>query len=146
MPKSLKMKGSICNIPVTEIDVNCNTLPRPADSNGLLIVKLKPKLKNKNHVIFEKALVVQFLEFLKLHNHLYSDIEINYNSIPVNMLVPHKEKLEKSEIYLQLLRTLALQVNILIKDYCIIVKSLLQIVTIYSLHIQYYRKFNIVVR
>ena len=146
MPKSLKMKGSICNIPVTEIDVNCNTLPRPVDSNGLLIVKLKPKLKNKNHVIFEKALVVQFLEFLKLHNHLYSDIEINYNSIPVNMLVSHKEKLEKSEIYLQLLRTLALQVNILIKDYCIIVKSLLQIVTIYSLHIQYYRKFNIVVR
>ena len=39
--KSLKMKGSICNIPVTEVDVNCNTLARPADSNGLLILKLK---------------------------------------------------------------------------------------------------------
>ena len=25
--KSLKMEGSICNIPVTEVDVNCNTLP-----------------------------------------------------------------------------------------------------------------------
>ena len=106
MPKSLKMKGSICNIPVTEIDVNCNTLPRPADSNGLLIVKLKPKLKNKNHVIFEKALVVQFLEFLKLHNHLYSDIEINYNNIPVDMLGCHNKKLEESEIYFQLLRSL----------------------------------------
>ena len=39
--KSLKMEGSICNIPVIEVDVNCNTLPRPAYSNGLLIVKLK---------------------------------------------------------------------------------------------------------
>ena len=112
MPKSLKMKGSICNIPVTEIDVNCNTLPRPADSNGLLIVKLKPKLKNKNHVIFEKALVVQFLEFLKLHNHLYSDIEINYNNIPVDMLGCHNEKLEESEIYLQLLRFLVEPVEV----------------------------------
>ena len=45
--KSMKMKGSICNIPVIEADVNCNTLPRPADSNGLLIVKLKRKLEYK---------------------------------------------------------------------------------------------------
>ena len=34
--KSLKIKGSICNIPVSEVDVNCNMLPRPADSNGLI--------------------------------------------------------------------------------------------------------------
>ena len=33
--KSLKMKRSICNVPVTEVDANCHTLPRPADSNGL---------------------------------------------------------------------------------------------------------------
>ena len=43
--KSTKMKGSICNIPVIEVDVNCNTSPRPADKNGLLIVKLKCKLE-----------------------------------------------------------------------------------------------------
>ena len=41
--KSLKMKGSICNIPAAEVNVNCNIFPRPADSNGLLIVKLKRK-------------------------------------------------------------------------------------------------------
>ena len=41
--KSSKMKGSICNVPVTEVDVNYNTLLRPADSNGLLIIKLKRK-------------------------------------------------------------------------------------------------------
>ena len=45
--KSLKMKGSIRNVPIPEVDVNCNTLPRPADSNGLLIVKLKRKLEYK---------------------------------------------------------------------------------------------------
>ena len=38
--KSLKINGSICNIPVSEVDVNCNMLPRPVDSNGLIIVKL----------------------------------------------------------------------------------------------------------
>ena len=68
--KSLKIKGSICDIPVTEVNVNCNTLPRPADSNGLLIVKLKRKLEYKSHVILEAvraALVVQFLKFLMLH-------------------------------------------------------------------------------
>ena len=107
--KSWKMKGSICNIPVTIVDVNCNTLPRPADSNGLLIAKLKRKLEYKSHVISEvvrPGLVVQFLEFLKLHNHLYSDIENNYNNIPVDMLGCHNETLDQSEIYLQLLRSL----------------------------------------
>ena len=39
--KSLKIKVSICNIPVWEVDGDCNMLPRPADSNGLFIVKLK---------------------------------------------------------------------------------------------------------
>ena len=43
--KSLKINGSICNIPVSEVDVNCNMLPRPSDKNGLIIVKLKCKLE-----------------------------------------------------------------------------------------------------
>ena len=51
-----------------------------------------------------------------------------------NMAIKYKEKYHY------------VQVNILIKDYCIIVKGLLQIVTIYSLHIQHYRNFNLVVR
>ena len=103
------MKGTICNIPVIEVDVNCNTLPRPTDSNGLLIVKLKRKLEYESHVIFEAvrpALIAQFLEFLNLYNHLYSDIEINYNNIPVDMLGCHNEKLEESEIHLQLIGSL----------------------------------------
>ena len=39
--QSPKVKGSICNILISEIDNNCNSLPRPADSNGVIIVKLK---------------------------------------------------------------------------------------------------------
>ena len=41
--QSPKVKGSICNIPISEIDNNCNSLPRPADSNGVIVVKLKMK-------------------------------------------------------------------------------------------------------
>ena len=67
MPKEklLKIKGSICNSPVSEVDVNCNILPRPADSNCLIIVKLKRKLECKGYVVFEAVrpdLVIQFLE------------------------------------------------------------------------------------
>ena len=92
MPKGkpLKIKGSICNIPVSEVDVNCNMLPRPADSNGLNIVKLKRKLEYKGHLVFEAVrpdVVIQFLEFLRSHNDSYSDIEINPANIPVDILV-----------------------------------------------------------
>ena len=44
MPKgqSPKLKGALCNVPVDIVDI-CNTLSRPADSNGIVIVKLKRK-------------------------------------------------------------------------------------------------------
>ena len=55
MPKgqSPKVKGSICNIPISEIDNNCNSLPRPAVGNGVIIVKLKRKAAYHGHVLFE---------------------------------------------------------------------------------------------
>ena len=40
----VKITGTICNIPVDNIDVT-NLLPTTAESNGLVIVKLKRKLK-----------------------------------------------------------------------------------------------------
>ena len=45
MPKrqSPKFKGDLCNIPIDAADM-CNTLPRTADSNGIVIVKFKRKL------------------------------------------------------------------------------------------------------
>ena len=87
--KSLKVKGSICNLPVLEVDVNCNILPRPADSNGLIIVKLKHKLEYKGHLVFEVIrpdVVIQLVEFFRSHNDLYSDIELNPANIPVDIL------------------------------------------------------------
>ena len=91
MPKGKlpKIKGSLCNIPVNEVYDNCKSLPRPADSNGLLIVKLKHKAEYHSHVIFEPVrplLVESFLKFLKHHNRLYSDIKINMENLPSNLL------------------------------------------------------------
>ena len=107
--KSLKIKGSICNIPVSEVDVNCNMFPRPADSNGLIIVKLKRKLEYKVHAVFEAVrpdVVIHFLEFLRSHNDLYSDIEINPANIPVDILGLQHLKLEEDTIYSRLLECL----------------------------------------
>ena len=46
-----KIKGSICNIPIETANI-CNILPRPADSNVLIVVKLKQDLKYRVHVYF----------------------------------------------------------------------------------------------
>ena len=45
MPKGQepKTEGAICNVRVEDAETYCNTLPRPAGSNGLVIVKLKRK-------------------------------------------------------------------------------------------------------
>ena len=82
MPKGKlpKIKGNLCNIPVNEVYDNCQSLPRPEDSNALLIVKLKLKAEYRSHVLFESVrpvFVELFLKYLKNHNHLYSDTEIN---------------------------------------------------------------------
>ena len=53
--KSFNIKGSILNISVSEGDANCNVLPRPTNSNGLIIVKLNRKLEYQDHVIFEAS-------------------------------------------------------------------------------------------
>ena len=47
MPKGQtpKIKGTICNIPVQKIEVNCIILPRWPKGNGIVIVKLKTKIE-----------------------------------------------------------------------------------------------------
>ena len=91
MPKGKlpKIKGSLCNIPVNEVYDNCKSLPRPADSNGLLIVKFKCKAEYHTHVLFEPVrplFVESLLKFLKHHNHIYSAIQINMENLPSNVL------------------------------------------------------------
>ena len=47
-----KIKGSICNVPIDVSEVH-KILPRAADSNGLISVKLKRKLAYRGQVYFE---------------------------------------------------------------------------------------------
>ena len=56
MPKgqASKIKGTIYNVE-EDAKTYCNTLPRPADSNGLVIVKLKRKIEYRGHVLFESV-------------------------------------------------------------------------------------------
>ena len=80
MPKSQfpKVKGAIYNFPIDSVDVS-SLLPRQADSNGLMIIKLKRKLEYKGHVYCEPIsprIVIELLEYLKLHNHLYKNVTI----------------------------------------------------------------------
>ena len=89
-----KIKGSLCNIPVNKVYDNCQSLPRTADSNGLLIVKIKRKVEYRSHVLFEPVrpttenikFVERFLKYLKNRNHLYSGIEINMDNLPLDLL------------------------------------------------------------
>ena len=83
-----KLKGSICNVPIDTNDI-ASTLPQGADSNGIVMVKLKRKLMYRGHVYFKAVspeLVRSALHYLKLNNHLYSDIEIDLSQIPKNLL------------------------------------------------------------
>ena len=74
-----KIKGIICNIPIAAVNI-CNILPRPADSNGLIVVTLKRDLKYRGYVYFEPVhpnVIYQALNYLKTHNKFYEDISIS---------------------------------------------------------------------
>ena len=73
-----KIKGSIFNIPIEPANI-CNILPRPAVSNGLIMVKLKRDLKYRGHVCFERVcphIVYQAVNHLKSYNKFYEGISI----------------------------------------------------------------------
>ena len=42
--QSVTVKGSVCNILISETDGNCNSVLNPADSNGVIIMELKRKV------------------------------------------------------------------------------------------------------
>ena len=92
MPKGQmpKIKGSICNVPIDISEVH-KILPRGADSNGLISVKLKRKLAYRGHVYFEPVrpeYVQHALEFLKANNPLYQDVVIAIEQIPSELISP----------------------------------------------------------
>ena len=78
------MKGTMCNVPIDAVHV-CNSLPRTANSNGIITVKLTGKLQHKCHVYFEIAhpqFTFRLLELLKINNPLCNKIEIDLSNIP----------------------------------------------------------------
>ena len=86
MPKGQppKLKGALCNFLIDLVDI-FKTLPQPADSNSIVIVKFKRKLQYKGHVYFESVrpnFIFIVLYYLKLNNSLYHDIAIDLKNIP----------------------------------------------------------------
>ena len=95
MPKgqSPKLKGTICNVP-KYVASTCNNLPRPADINGLVIVKWKRKLEYRGYVYFgpiHPRFIFRILQFLKKNDPLYYDIDINLSNIPDCLTHRNKE-------------------------------------------------------
>ena len=80
MPKGKQRKiyGTVCSIPVN-CDTVCLSLPRPPQSSGIIMLKLKRKLKYHGHQYYESVrpvVVYDALDYLTNNNTLYSDIDI----------------------------------------------------------------------
>ena len=95
MPKlqPSKLKGASCNIPIYVVGVR-NTLPRPANSGGIVTVKLKRKLQYRDHVYFRSVTPnfnLRLLQYLKLINLFYHDFAINLDNLP-NFLINEKSQ------------------------------------------------------
>ena len=84
-----KVKGSLCNILINKVYDNYQSLPKPTDSNGLLIVKLKHKAQYFTYVLFEPGRPVFFecfLKYLKKYNHIYLNTETDMDNLPLDLL------------------------------------------------------------
>ena len=85
MPKGQqkKIKGAICNVPVS-CEETCHVLPRPPDSSGIIMLKLKRKLQFRGHVYFQAVrpeIVLHALQWLQRNNELYQNVSINLQNI-----------------------------------------------------------------
>ena len=85
MPKGQqrKIRGAICNVPVS-CEETCEVLPRPPDSSGIIMLKLKRKLQFRGHVYFQAVhpeVVLHALQWLQWNNELYENVAINLENI-----------------------------------------------------------------
>ena len=89
-----KIKGAICNVPVN-CEIVCKSLPRPSEQSGVILLKLKRKLKYSGHQYCESVRpesLRRALKFLKEKNHLYQNVEINMENIGEHPLYINKIK------------------------------------------------------
>ena len=78
-----KIRGGICNVPVS-CEETCQVLPRPPDSSGIIMLKLKRKLQFRGHVYFQAVrpeVVLHALQWLQRNNELYENVAINLENI-----------------------------------------------------------------
>lgn len=85
MPKGQqrKIKGAICNIPVS-CEETCKVLPRPPNSSGIIVLKLKRKLQFRGYVYFQAVrpqVILQALHWLQNNNPLYENTTVNLTNI-----------------------------------------------------------------
>ena len=85
MPKEQqkKIRGAICNIPVS-CETVCQSLPRPSELSGIILLKLKRKLQYAGHQYCEAVrpeFLAAALRFLKENNPFYRNIEINMTNL-----------------------------------------------------------------
>ena len=85
MPKGQqrKIKGAICNVPIDCVNT-FNVLPRPPSQSGIIMLKLKRKLKFRGHVYFQAVrpqFLLNALNWLQVNNPLYKNITINIKNI-----------------------------------------------------------------
>ena len=84
MPKIFE---TICNMPADTLEVT-DLLPHSTDSNWLVYVKLKRKLKDHGHVLFEPVrpmFLETLLRFLKESNPLYCNIVVKTENISAHL-------------------------------------------------------------
>ena len=104
MPKGQqrKIRGAICNVPVC-CEETCRVLPRPPNSSGIIMLKLKRKLQFRGHVYFQAVrpeVVLHALQWLKRNNELYENVGINLDNIDreLSSLGNHEQEIELLDI------------------------------------------------
>ena len=85
MPKGQqkKIRGAICNVPVN-CDTMCQSLPRPSELSGIILLKLKRKLQYTGHQYCEAVrpeFVKNALEVLKTNYIFYENVEIDMHNL-----------------------------------------------------------------
>ena len=113
-----KIKGTICKIPVQEIETNCSIFPYPPNINGIVIVKLKRKLEYKGHVLFEAVrpeMVSKLLTYLKSINPLYKNIGVDLNNIPSELKSFHDLD-EENQISIEFLKDIHQPIKMILEE------------------------------
>ena len=78
-----KIKGVVCNVPVS-CEETCKVLPRPPDSSGIIMLKLKRKLQFRGHVYFQAVrprVIETALQWLQSNNPLYQSTMVDLTNI-----------------------------------------------------------------